>query len=499
MRVRVTHSVAAIPPALFNNKIRRVALCDYLTREVCAVLENHFAGRRGGGQQRSGGWAGEKGRTILGEQASQVFSSVVPALARTLLYTSHDATRMALFVDCVEDQEDLRQQVTSAGLVAFVPNDAILPRASGAADTPMKAASVVPFRSPPNLERTFILPHRGGISGMAVPRGITMIAGGGFHGKSTLLDALARGCYNHVPGDGREFLVTSSRCVSIQGEDGRAVHSVDISPFIADLPGGVSTASFSTQDASGSTSMAAGVVEAIEMGADTLLFDEDTCATNFLIRDRRMQRLVSADPITPLVYKVRAMLNDHGCSSILVIGGCGDYCDVADLVLEMRNYQCFDVTKAAKQIAQEIPSAVPEHEASHFGSIRARALDVSSLPSGDTKIVARKRTALEIGGGDALDLSALVQLVHDSQTRAIAAALKHLRRRAESPISLREVLQNLDGSMDSEGLDAIVQQDRIDGFLARPRLLELAMAINRLLMNVCDGDGDVEACAVYNA
>ncbi|KAI0363307.1 hypothetical protein BV20DRAFT_152621 [Pilatotrama ljubarskyi] len=514
LRLRVPHTVCCIPQSLFSNKTRSVALCDYLTRHVCSVLDSKFAERR---QKQNSGWASEKGGQVTvdrpgqqiferssvvlaqgedgeagvelrfcvslpaqGDQAVQVFSSVIPALAETLLYSSHDSKRMVDFVDCVEDQEELRQQITAAGLITFIPNGAILPRASGASDTPMKSPNVVPFRSPPNLEGTFVLPHRGQITGMAIPKGIVMIAGGGFHGKSTLLDALARGCYNHVPGgNGREFLVTSSRCVSIQGEDGRAVTNVDISPFIANLPGGVSTSSFSTQDASGSTSMAAGVIEAIEAGADTLLFDEDTCATNFLIRDRRMQRLISADPITPLVYKVRAMLNDHDCSSILVIGGCGDYCDVADLVLEMRNYQCYDITNAAKAIAQEIPSAVPERESPAFGGVRPRHLQVKSLPSGDKKVSVRKRTSIEIGW-ETLDLSALVQLAHDSQTRAVAAALKHLNRQGGSRVQLKDVLEDLECLLDTAGLDAIVQEGRIDGFLARPRRLELAMAINRL-------------------
>ncbi|KAI0328425.1 hypothetical protein GY45DRAFT_1326276 [Cubamyces sp. BRFM 1775] len=526
MRVRVPHSIACIPQDLYSNKIRTVALCDYLTRQVCAVIDTSNL-RTGRNEQHSGGWASEKGghvlvdrpgqqvlerssvvlvregdgddetgggielrfcvglpaqgRTILGEQAVRLFSTVIPDLAQNLLYSSHDPKRMADFIDCVEDQEHLRRQLAPTGLVAFVPNGAILPRASGAADTPMQSPNVVAFRSPPNLERTFVLPHRGPVTGMAIPKGITMVAGGGFHGKSTLLDALARGCYNHVPGDGREFLVTSPRCVSIQGEDGRAVTNVDISPFITNLPGNVPTTSFSTQDASGSTSMAAGVIEAIEVGADVLLFDEDTCATNFLIRDRRMQRLVSADPITPLVYKVRAMLKDHGCSSILVIGGCGDYCDVADLVLEMRNYQCFDITAAAKQIAQEIPSAVPEHEAARFGVVRPRELHPQSLPSGDKKVAVRKRTTIDIGHGETLDLSALMQLVHDSQTRAIVAMLKHVHHNIHHGAQLSQVLQELDRLLDAEGLDAVVQQDRIDGFLARPRSFETAMAINRLV------------------
>ncbi|KAH9884670.1 hypothetical protein C8Q73DRAFT_719279 [Cubamyces lactineus] len=527
MRIRVPHSTACIPQDLFSNKIRTVALCDYLTREACAVMDSGGQTTGRNEQQHSGGWASEKGghvlidrpgqqvlerssvvlvrggdgddesleggieqrfcvglpaqgRTILGEQAARLFSTVIPHLARNLLYSSHDPGRMEAFVDSVEDQQDLRRQIALAGLVAFVPNGAILPRASGAADTPMESPNVVAFRSPPNLERTFVLPHRGPVSGMAIPKGITMVAGGGFHGKSTLLDALARGCYDHVPGDGREFLVTSARCVSVQGEDGRAVTNVDISPFIDNLPGNVPTTSFSTQDASGSTSMAAGVIEAIEVSADVLLFDEDTCATNFLIRDRRMQRLVSADPITPLVYKVRAMIKDHGCSSILVIGGCGDYCDVADLVLEMRNYQCFDVTAAAKQIAQDIPSAVPEHEATHFGTVRSRELQPKSLPSGNDKISVRKRTAMDIGRGETLDLSALVQLVHNSQTRTIAAVFKHTHHNTYQHTELSQVLQELERLLDTEGLDAVVQQDRIDGFLARPRPFEVAMAINRL-------------------
>ncbi|KAL1950859.1 hypothetical protein VTO73DRAFT_8 [Trametes versicolor] len=540
LRVRVPHSVARIPQILWSNKIRAVALRDYLTRRVCSALDDTVSGRR---EQQHGGWASEKGgevkvdrpgqqvlertsvvltsdddehgagvelrcciglpaqgRTILGEQALHVFSSVIPALAQNLLYASHDAKHISDSIDCIEDQEALRAQITAAGLVAFVPNGAVLPRASGASDMPMTSPNFVAFQSPAHLEWTFVLSHRGRVTGMGIPKGVTMIAGGGFHGKSTLLDALARGCYNHVPGDGREFLVASAQCVSIQGEDGRAVTNVDISPFISNLPGGTSTTSFSTQDASGSTSMAAGVIEArsrpltpaqkhayrtpqaIELGADTLLFDEDTCATNFLIRDRRMQRLIAADPITPLVYKactVRAMLADHSCSSILVIGGCGDYCDVADLVLEMRDYRCFDITAAAKQIAREIPSAVSEHEARHFGTVRPRNLQTKSLPSRDTKTTVRKRTAIEIGG-EILDLSAIALLAHDSQTRAIAAALKHIHHTSTPHAHLHEVLQDLDASLDSAGLGALSQEDRIDGFLARPRPLELGMAINRL-------------------
>ncbi|KZT00018.1 uncharacterized protein LAESUDRAFT_739770 [Laetiporus sulphureus 93-53] len=497
-RARVKHAVAKFPPDLYANRIRRIALCDFLTRKLHASAaqlsknsrsSKNWSAAKGGeiavdtpGQEvleRSSVILDDdgiearftvglpaQGRTILGDWAADIFRNAIPTLARSLLYTtdSTDTDELREFVDCVEDQDALRALIRSAGLVAFVANDAILPRASGASDAPMHTPPAVPFQSPPNLERTFTLPHRGTVRGMAVPAGVTMIAGGGFHGKSTLLDALAVGCYNHISGDGREFVVTSDRCVSVQGEDGRPIICVDISPFINNLPGGASTTAFSTQDASGSTSMAAGVIEALELGTDLLLFDEDSCATNFLIRDLRMQRLI------------RAMLKDHRCSSILVIGGCGDYCDVADLVLEMRDYCCYDITAVARQVAQEIPSVVSQYE------VRSRFFDPRRLPSRGTKTISPKRTAIE-SGDSTLDLAAVKQLVHDSQTRTIAVALQllHAEGGNRSKQELKATLQDLNDRLDKIGLDLLVEDHKVDGFLARPRLLELGMAMNRLV------------------
>ncbi|KAI0073033.1 hypothetical protein K474DRAFT_1775012 [Panus rudis PR-1116 ss-1] len=509
LRLYIPHSVARYPEHLLTPNIRKVALCDYLLRQLNSILPSLPRG------YKSSGWHGAKGgeisvdrpgkqvlersavvvkesgievrfttslpaqgessftttidtviinlesqgRTILGDPAAEIFRDGIPKMINALLYDSQDKRRLQSFVESIEDQEDLRRQINNKGLVAFVRNGAILPRASGVSDLPLQGSHVVSFQSPPNLERTFVLPNGGEVRGMGIPAGITMVAGGGFHGKSTLLDALAVGCYNHIPGDGREFVTSSSHIVSVEGEDGRSIQRVDISPFISNLPGGISTSDFSTKDASGSTSMAAGVIEAIEVGADTLLFDEDTCATNFLIRDRRMQKLISVDPITPLIFKVRALFKDHGCSSVLVIGGCGDYCDVADLVLEMRNYQCYDITERARQVAQEIPSVVSSHEVSSFGQIQPRQLQCNTLPPYGSKTVARKLTAIQITNEETLNLSALKQL----GTR-----------------SLREVLTKMDGVIDEGGLDALVAEDRLDGFLARPRAVEVGMAVNRL-------------------
>ncbi|KAI0070298.1 hypothetical protein K474DRAFT_1632027 [Panus rudis PR-1116 ss-1] len=515
LRLYIPHSVARYPEHLLTQNIRKVALCDYLLRQLNSILPSLPRG------YKSSGWHGAKGgeisvdrpgqqvlersavvvkesgievrfttslpaqgRTILGDPAAEIFRDGIPKMINALLYDSQDKRRLQSFVESIEDQDDLRRQIKNQGLVAFVRNGAILPRASGVSDLPLQESHVVSFQSPPNLERTFVLPNGGEIRGMGIPAGITMVAGGGFHGKSTLLDALAVGCYNHIPGDGREFVTSSSRIVSVEGEDGRSIQHVDISPFISNLPGGISTSDFSTNDASGSTSMAAGVIEAIEAGADTLLFDEDTCATNFLIRDRRMQKLISVDPITPLIFKVRALFKDHGCSSVLVIGGCGDYCDVADLVLEMRNYQCYDITEKARQVAQEIPSVVSSHEVSSFGQIQPRQLQRNTLPPYGSKTVARKLTAIQITNDETLNLSALKQLVSESQTRAIVQAMHYIaaNERSDSGTrSLREVLTKMDGVIDEGGLDALVAEDRLDGFLARPRAVEVGMAINRLV------------------
>ncbi|GJE89560.1 hypothetical protein PsYK624_056630 [Phanerochaete sordida] len=349
-----------------------------------------------------------------------------------------------------------------------------------------------------------------------------MIAGGGFHGKSTLLDALAHGCYNHVPGNGREFVVTSEKIVSLQSEDGRSIRNVDISPFIGQLPGTdkVTTDSFRTEDASGSTSMAASVVEALELGADTLLFDEDTCATNFLIRDTRMQRLVKSDPIVPLIYNIRAMLRDTGVSSILVIGGCGDYCDVADLVLEMRDYLCYDITETARKIAAEIPSTVTQHEKASFPRVQPRHIHLPSLPE-HAKLAVRRLGVVDVAHAAAhaqetLDLRALSQLVSASQTRAVASALKALagivqnhellhalqreagdsgdsaasadEARAEGThggrvkqwTTLRKATRVLSREIDERGLDCVMEDGRLDPFLAKPRAIDVGLAINRL-------------------
>ncbi|KAL8431737.1 hypothetical protein ACSSS7_005063 [Eimeria intestinalis] len=254
---------------------------------------------------------------------------------------------------------DLRSQLKKRNLTSFVANGSCLPRKTGVDDTPMtkqQEPNLVLFQSPPEMECEFELPNSGRIRGMGIPRGITLIVGGGFHGKSTMLEALQVGVYNKIPGDGREFVITEPNAVKIRAEDGRVVTSVDISPFINNLPFGRSTTSFSSADASGSTSQAANIMEALEFGATSLLIDEDTCATNFMIRDSRMQALVAREkePITPFLFKVKPLFTHLGISTIMVIGGSGDFFEVADVVLQFDKYQAFCVTSKAKEISREL-------------------------------------------------------------------------------------------------------------------------------------------------
>ncbi|KAJ1835686.1 hypothetical protein LPJ63_000888, partial [Coemansia sp. RSA 2711] len=301
------------------------------------------------------------GRTIISSTAQRMFLETLPQVVeRALLYQSIDVHAMHATIASVEDQEYLRSQLASKDLVAFIGDGSVLPRASGVSNLPLATDNVVRFQTPAETRVSFELPNQGAVMGMGIRRGVTLVCGGGFNGKSTLLQAIERGVYNHVPGDGRELVVTDEMAVKIKAEEGRFICNTDIRPFINNLPLGKETRAFSTCNASGSTSMAASIQEGIEAQASAFLFDEDTCATNFLVRDGRMQQLVSQnhEPITPLVSRVRELWETKGVSSILVIGGCGDYLDVADTIISMHDYVPADSTAKARAIAQRMPVAI---------------------------------------------------------------------------------------------------------------------------------------------
>jgi len=510
VRVQLSQSVAGFPPQLYQTPSREVALRDYLTRSFYHTAQG-ISGHRGTGNsgliaiahvgqsvlERTTAFISDelvemrfvvglpaRGRSIAGRQATQMLCDDIPQIVdQAIKYRSLDATAILHHVKTVEDADWLRQQLDERGLVAFIPDGAILPRRSGVDEQPLLNDAVA-FQSPERLRVEFTCPNRGLITGMGIPAGITLIVGGGYHGKSTLLRAIELGVYNHIPNDGRELVVTQPAAVKIRAEDGRSIASVDISPFINQLPQGRSTREFSTTNASGSTSQAANIMEALEAGTRLLLVDEDTAATNFMIRDRRMQQLIAKDkePITPFIDKVRQLYTDYGVSTILVMGGSGDYFDVADTVIAMENFQPSDVTEKAKAIAKANSTERTPEGGEQFGQITPRVpLPESIDPSrGQRDVKLKVRDVDEVVfGTQEIDLSAVEQIVETGQLRAIAEAIVYAKRHyVNGHSTLPEILDRVMADIERQRLDILTHFPQ--GDLVLFRRFELAAALNRL-------------------
>ncbi len=525
IRVRVGQSTASMPKDLIHTPVRRMAFQDFLIRQFHSAIRRIARGNRGtgksglfaidvGGQEVlertamriTNDWVEARfqmglpaaGRTVLAQHAIAMFFEELPRIVeQSLIWNNLPARAAYHFVHTIENYTAIQEWIRQHHLVAFVADGAILPRESGASERPMPRDQAVPFQSPASLQHTIPLPNpvdgpdgtQRTLTGMGIPPGVTLIVGGGYHGKSTLLQALERGVYPHIPGDGREYVVTAPSAVKIRAEDGRRVEMVDISPFITNLPFGRTTTAFCTEDASGSTSQAANIVEALEAGSRLLLVDEDTSATNFMVRDARMQALVQKEnePITPFIDRVQEMYREFGVSTILVMGGSGDYLDVADTVIMMHNYQPEDVTQRAREVAHQYPTHRQQETPAPWKHIIPRIPLAESLDASrgkkEVKIDAKGREVLQYGR-ETLDLRYLEQLVDVSQTRAIGMAIFHATRKWMPHYhTLSEILDNLETWLDSEGLEALApfrKGETHPGNFARPRRFEIAAALNRM-------------------
>ena len=397
---------AGFPPALFNNPTRKLALEDHLLRRVNYFISANKTRVKGSGKsgkvqvqipgqkilKRSGVlvkgsrlqltmFAGlpAQGRTVLGNECLKLFSEVLPPIwHKSLIASSLDKNELSRAIETLEDYQFIQSELNKNNWVTFVANGSNLPRSSGASDTPLLDVSTI-FEAPEGLKKLVELPNAGKVEGMAIPRGITLIVGGGFHGKSTLLRAIQDGVYPHLAGDGRERIATLPSAVKIRAEDGRAVSSVNLSAFMNNLPGINSTEKFSTQSASGSTSQAVNILEALEAGSKLLLMDEDTCATNFMIRDARMQMLVAKlkEPITPFLDRIQEVNEFLGVSVILVMGGSGDYFDPADHVITMEEFRPRVVTEEAKCLIKINPGQRKKETTFPFPPVCERQWDIS--------------------------------------------------------------------------------------------------------------------------
>ncbi|MCX8802997.1 ABC-ATPase domain-containing protein [Vibrio parahaemolyticus] len=418
-----------------------------------------------------------EGRSVLGKKANNILTFHLPKfIRRATLERELDREAMMKHCQVVEDQGALREQLEAHNLVAFVANGSVLPRIAGNCDLPMKEA--VEFTAPESLQVTLHAPNKGYVTGLGIPKGITLIVGGGFHGKSTLLNAIERSIYDHIPGDGREYIVTDQKAMKIRAEDGRCVHHLNLSNYINHLPMGKDTADFSTQDASGSTSQAAWLQESIEAGATSLLIDEDTSATNFMIRDERMQALVAKgdEPITPLVDRIGQLRDELDISTIIVMGGSGDYLDVANTVIQMHDYQAVDVTEKAKQVISQHPTQRHNESEESLQTFRPRALNrvalMNILTDGKFRVSAKGKDSLRFGK-EFTDLSALEQIESADEVNAIGWLWFQL---AQLPGWCNNPAKEIEEVLSGEWHASLPKQ----GDLAKPRTLDVMAALNRM-------------------
>ena len=432
------------------------------------------------------------GRSInAGELIKILFEFLPVCVQQTLLAVDCPREVLNKVLELADDQQYIREELEKRNLVAFVANGAILPRKSGISSLPMRDA--VLFQSPASMEVTLDLPHKGKLAGMGIPKGVTLIVGGGYHGKSTLLEALELGVYNHIAGDGREYVITDTTAMKLRAEDGRSIQRTDISMFIRNLPNGKDTSAFYTEDASGSTSQAANTVEAMEAGAKTFLIDEDTSATNFMIRDELMQRVVSreAEPIIPFIDRVRELYEEYGISTVLVAGSCGSYFHKADCILQMSRYQPMEITEFAKKEAENYPYFLGEPET-------AKSPDFKRVVKRDTAFAKEDRIKMRTDGLDGfsinredVDLRYVEQLVDAEQLTALSHMIKHMKLHVfDGRKTMGEAVEALYTRINNSGFQAVFDKNsaqgsetegsgQLPGNLAMPRKQELYAALNR--------------------
>ena len=508
VHIEVSGQKAGFPKEYYDTEDKRTAVQDFVLRLFAGEAQNYSFQAKGSG--KSGLLAVSRcGQEILSRSACQMdnhtgsvtvrleigfpahgrtidakalekilFGYLPECVKKTLYFSAVPAKELQKAVHLAEDTASLRRQLKEKNLAAFVADGAVLPRQSGVSDRPMRDA--FPFQSPKSLRVEMHLPNAGVITGMGIPKGVTLIVGGGYHGKSTLLKALEAGVYNHIAGDGREYTVTDDTAVKVRAEDGRSIHDVDISMFIRNLPNGKDTVHFVTQDASGSTSQAAGVAEAVEAQTKLLLIDEDTSATNFMIRDVLMQRVVhgSQEPIIPFIDRVRELYEKEGISTILVAGSCGSYFHKADLIIQMNRYEPVDITEYAKTQAKEFPLAQSENP-TYKKSSHKRCPKASKRADDRVKI---KTTGLDTIciNKENIDVRYIEQLVDSEQLNALGYMLAYAQKHLfDGKKTLLQITDELYEKIHRDGIESVCGLSYVPAGLALPRKQEFMAVVNR--------------------
>ena len=512
LSVRVEKAKAGFPAAYYDTKAKRITLQDHLTRLFGRQVAGGSFQAKGSGKSgllsvsRCGQQVLERtamrvkdgdlilrfeagfpanGRTINARELEKMLFDILPdCVRRSLYYGKIDKEKLRQAICLCEDQQYIRQCLTERKLCAFIADGSVLPRESGVSERPMKNG--VPFRSPESLRITLDLPNKGAVSGMGIPQGITLFVGGGYHGKSTILQALQNGVYDHIAGDGRELVITDASAFKLRAEDGRSVTGVDISPFIKNLPNRKDTVHFSTEDASGSTSQAANLMEALESGSSLILIDEDTSATNFMVRDRLMAQVITPgeEPITPFISRVRGMYEDLGVSSVIVAGSSGAFFHMADTIIQMKEYVPIDITQKAKEAAAayEDRGAEDAEDARKFPPFnrkRCPGPDMALRKEDRIKMKAMGTSEISICKEN-VELRYLEQLKDQEQSMALAYLLKYAQlKMMDGRKDLRQIGDLLEEQLDGSGLESLFERGDVSSQLARPRKQEILACINR--------------------
>ena len=523
--IQISHRDAGFPVEYYKDTLTGTTLCDYLTRQFEKQVSQYSFRAKGSGKSglltvshcgqevlyRTACEITEKGitarffvgfpangRTINATELEKILFDFLPVcIQKSFFYSSFDAKELQNYIELAEDQEFIRQTLPAKNLCAFIADGSILPRESGISSRPMKAS--VPFTSPDSLRISMELPHKGKITGMGIPKGITLIVGGGYHGKSTLLNALELGVYNHIPGDGREYVITDATAVKLRSEDGRFIKDVDISMFINDLPNKKDTRCFSTLDASGSTSQAAGIVESIEAGSHLFLLDEDTSATNFMVRDAFMQQVIQREkePITPFLERAEDLYKKAGISTILVAGSSGAFFHIADTIIQMDNYVPKNITASVKKLCSQYPLSavsVTDFQLPHSHRIMSKPAESSNRlrhnsrgNHSDSGAAKPERLKTRISGTDGfslgrqeIDLRYTEQLIDAEQTAALGLLLKYaVEHLADGRRTLPEIVQFLWKNLSLHGLSFFTENQKISCGYATPRIQEIYACLNR--------------------
>ena len=523
--IQISHRDAGFPVEYYKDTLTGTTLCDYLTRQFEKQVSQYSFRAKGSGKSglltvshcgqevfsRTACEITEKGitarffvgfpangRTINATELEKILFDFLPVcIQKSFFYSSLNAKELQNYIELAEDQEFIRQTLPAKNLCAFIADGSILPRESGISSRPMKAS--VPFTSPDSLRISINLPHKGKITGMGIPKGITLIVGGGYHGKSTLLNALELGVYNHIPGDGREYVITDATAVKLRSEDGRFIKDVDISMFINDLPNKKDTRCFSTLDASGSTSQAAGITESMEAGSHLFLLDEDTSATNFMVRDAFMQQVIQREkePITPFLERAEDLYKKAGISTILVAGSSGAFFHIADTIIQMDNYVPKDITASVKKLCSQYPLpavSVTDFQLPHSHRIMSRPAESSKHlrhnsrgNHSDSGAAKPERLKTRISGTDGfslgrqeIDLRYTEQLIDAEQTAALGLLLKYaVEHLADGRRTLPEIVQFLWKNLSLHGLSFFTENQKISCGYATPRIQEIYACLNR--------------------